>query len=139
MHSTYILHYSVLAVVSTKECPPRRWVCSSVALISNPQRCSLLRRVLPNFHRSHQRQTKTALLSFFIWLFSGPYRLRVRDTAGDHSWRRPPGARRCACSPFPRAARSQITFTHICFCAVLLSRFSAAAGSSPHSRNQDDG
>lgn len=39
----------------------------------------------------------------------------------------------------PRAARSQITFTHICFCAVSLSRFSAAAGSARHYRNENDG
>lgn len=95
--------------------------------------------MLPYFHRSHQRQKKTALLSLFICFFSGPYRFCVLGTTGAHGWWKPPGARRCACSPFPRAARSQITFTHICFCAVSLSRFSVAVGSSRHNRNQNDG
>lgn len=92
--------------------------------------CFSISTVLSYFHRSHQSQTKTALLSLFICFFSGP---------GAQSWQKPPGARRCACSPFPRAARFQITFTHICFCAVSLSRFSAVAGSSWHNRNHNDG
>lgn len=82
---------------------------------------------------------KNVLLSLFICFFSGPYRFRVLGTTGAPGCRKPPGARRCACSPFPRAACSQITLSHICFCAVSLSRFSAVVGSSRHNRNQNDG
>ena len=42
-------------------------------------------------------------------------------------------------SPFPFAACTQLTFTHICFYAAMLSRSLTTVGSSLHNRDHSDG